>query len=569
MMKKAINIGLALSFVVSGAFAQSLKDAKVAINQEQYEKAKVILKNLVQTDAKEGDNYFYLGEVYLITDYPDSAKTVFAQGDAADTKNTINKVGLGTIELLNGNASGAQTLFDEATAKLKKKDYEELLAVGKAYLKGANPDYNKALEYLLKAKATDQKDAEIDLAIGNAYFGMGNNSNAYTAYRDAISLDNTLLNAKIQLAVISKEAYAFPEASADLQAIVAENPNFAPTYRELAETYYLWSRRVTTVEEYDAKLKEALSYYKKYMDLTDYSLDSRMRYADFLILAKDYETLEVQANEMAKIDQANPRILRYLGYSAYENGNYQESKKAITDFMAKVEPERLIARDYLFLGLADIRLASDTVNKTVDTTLLNDAVANMQKAVKADSSIAEDLNEIGMEFFQARQYGPAARIFEIATLNPESKNYLYDYFYMGYALYFDYATRVNDEVKPSKTLLEKADVAFGKVTELAPTTDAAYLFRARANRLLDDEANPKGLFVPYYQEFIDVVKGKGDAAITQNKVALVEAYNVNGAYYSLSGDYEKAREQFRGALEIDPSSEYAKQALTNLEQPQT
>src|SRR3546814_10981673 len=133
----------------------------------------------------------------------------------------------------------------------------------------------------------------------------------------------------------------------------------------------------------------------------------------------------------------------------------------------------------------------------------------MEKAVKADSSIAEDLNEIGMEFFQARQYGPAARIFEIATLNPESKNYLYDYFYMGYALYFDYATRVNDEVKPSKTLLEKADVAFGKVTELAQTTDAAYLFRARANRLLDDEANPQGLFVPYYQEFIDVVKGKG------------------------------------------------------------
>jgi len=565
MMKKAINIGLALSFVVSGAFAQSLKDAKVAINQEQYEKAKVTLKNLVQNDSKEGDNYFYLGEVYLVNDYLDSAKAVFTQGDAADPKNTINKVGLGTIELLNGNAAGAQTLFNEATAKLKKKDYEELLAAGKAYLKGANPDYNKALEYLLKAKATGQKDAEIDLAIGNAYFGMGNNSEAYTAYRDASSLDNTLLNPKIQLAVISKEAYAFPEASADLQAIVAENPNFAPTYRELAETYYLWSRRVTTVEEYNQKLQEALEYYKKYMDLTDYSLESRMRYADFLIYAKDYATLEVQANEMAKLDQANPRILRYLGYAAYENGNYQESKTAITDFISKVEPERIIARDYLFLGLADIRLASDTVNNTVDTTLLSEAVANMEKAVKADSSIAEDLNEIGMEFFQARQYGPAARIFEVATLNPDSKNYLYDYFYMGYALYFDYATRMNDEVKPSKTLLEKADKAFGKVTELAPTTDAAYLFRARANRLLDDQENPKGTFVPYFQEFIDIVTGKGAEAIAQNKKNLVEAYSVNGAFYSLSGDYEKARESFRSALEIDPTDAYAQQALTNLE----
>src|SRR5690606_17026595 len=152
MMKKAINMGLALSFIVSGAFAQSLKDAKVAINQEQYDKAKGILKNLVENDAKEGDNYYYLGDVYLATGYPDSAKMIFQKGDLADTKNTINKVGLGSVELLAGNASGAQTLFDEATEKLKKRDYEELLEVGKAYLKGDKPDYNKALEYLQKAK---------------------------------------------------------------------------------------------------------------------------------------------------------------------------------------------------------------------------------------------------------------------------------------------------------------------------------------------------------------------------------------------------------------------------------
>jgi hypothetical protein len=31
------------------------------------------------------------------------------------------------------------------------------------------------------------------------------------------------------------------------------------------------------------------------MDLTDYSLASRMRHADFLILAKDYKALEAEA----------------------------------------------------------------------------------------------------------------------------------------------------------------------------------------------------------------------------------------------------------------------------------
>jgi hypothetical protein len=31
-------------------------------------------------------------------------------------------------------------------------------------------------------------------------------------------------------------------------------------------------------------MKQALSYYEKYMTLTDYSLDSRMRHADLLLL---------------------------------------------------------------------------------------------------------------------------------------------------------------------------------------------------------------------------------------------------------------------------------------------
>lgn len=567
-MKKAINIGLALSFVASGAFAQSLDDAKAAIKQEQYAKAKGILQNLVKNDSKEGDNYYYLGSIYLTSGYPDSAKMVFDQGIAADSKNQINKVGIGALQFLDGNASAAETTFKEVEDDIKRRDYEELLEIGKSYLRGENPDYNKAIEYLNKAKEKEDEDADIFLQLGNAYFGLGDNSNAYVNYRDATSLDNSLINAQVQMAVISKEAYAFPEASSSLKEIASQHPNFAPTYRELAETYYLWSRRSTTVEDYDAKLQEALEHYKKYMDLTDYSLDSRMRYADFLILAKDYETLEVQANEMAKIDKMNPRILRYLGYAAYENGNYQESKRGIEEFMAKVEPERLIPRDYMFLGLADLRLATDTTLATPDEALMSEAVANLEKSVKADSLIAEDLNEIGMEIFKAGQYGAAAKVFEVATMNSESKNYVVDLFYLGYANYFDYVTRINDEIKPDKALLEKADAAFAKVTEEVPTTEAAYLYRAKATRLLDDAETPEGLFVPHYEKYIEVVTEKGDDAVNQNKQSLIEAYNVNGAFYSMNDEYEKARESFRGTLELDPTNEYAAQALENLQPAQ-
>jgi hypothetical protein len=48
------------------------------------------------------------------------------------------------------------------------------------------------------------------------------------------------------------------------------------------------------------------------MSFTDYSIQSRMRRADFLILIEDYAALE-EANKMIELDKVNPRIYRYLG----------------------------------------------------------------------------------------------------------------------------------------------------------------------------------------------------------------------------------------------------------------
>jgi hypothetical protein len=59
--------------------------------------------------------------------------------------------------------------------------------------------------------------------------------------------------------------------------------NYGPLYHELAETYYYWA--VNVPSRNDEYMKQALSYYEKYMTLTDYSLDSRMRH-DFLLLLR-------------------------------------------------------------------------------------------------------------------------------------------------------------------------------------------------------------------------------------------------------------------------------------------
>src|SRR5690606_8680254 len=126
---------------------------------------------------------------------------------------------------------------------------------------------------------------------------------------------------------------------------------------------------------------------RQFMDKTDYSLESRIRYADFLIIAKDYKELQVQAAEMAKIDKVNPRILRYLGYAAYQNGEYEESKKALEDFLSKADKNRIIAQDYHHLGLVNIALSTDTVANTVDNALFNEGLTALTKAIELDSTI--------------------------------------------------------------------------------------------------------------------------------------------------------------------------------------
>src|SRR5690606_24178538 len=101
--------------------------------------------------------------------------------------------------------------------------------------------YTKAIEYLTQAKEKNQKDADILIALGDAYAGMGESSQAFVNYRDAEYLDPNLLAPKIGQALISRRAQAYDVVIESLTKLSGENPDYAPLYRELAETYYLSS----------------------------------------------------------------------------------------------------------------------------------------------------------------------------------------------------------------------------------------------------------------------------------------------------------------------------------------
>ncbi|AWH86892.1 hypothetical protein HYN59_01760 [Flavobacterium album] len=565
-MKKFKFLGLSLLFF-GVATAQDVNEAKKAIDAEQYQKAKTILKSLINSTPDDGKNYFLLGEVYMKQSEQDSAAIYFNKGKAVKNNPEYNTIGLGHIDLDNGNAAAAQAKFDAVEKDLRKKDVEQLIYIGRAYITSEKPDYKKAIAVLNRAVAKDSKSAQAYLSLGDAYYGDRDQNNAYPAYRTAGTLDSGLLRAKLQLGVITKNTRAaFPEAIKEFDAVIAANPNYGPVYRELAETYYLWAN--TEGGKYAEYIKKALGYYEKYMSLTDYSLNSRMRHADFLVLTRDWKALEAEAQAMQQLDKVNPKILRYLAYAAYENGNYAGSLTAMKDFLAKVDPKRVIGRDYLYLGLAKLAttVGKDAENNAVitDQVVFDEAIADIKKAAEMDINLTNEFNEIGKKLFSQKLYAPASVVFEIAAANPANKNLFYDNFYLGYAIYYDHLNKSDEAKKQNIEQLKKGDAAMAKVIELSATSQDAYLFKARINqRIATDESYAE--MARAYDEYLRVVTEKGETETSKDAVKknMVEAYSNAGAYYAVK-DKAKAIDYFTKALAINPNDDYVKGELTRL-----
>jgi tetratricopeptide (TPR) repeat protein len=359
MIKKIAGVAVGLGLVGSSVFAQSLADAKKAIDAEQYQKAKTMLKNLTVTQADKDENFFYLGWVYLKQDYTDSAKAAFNKGLAVNGKSALNYAGLGAVAHIDKDNSTATSNFNQAIA-LAGKNGKPYVYVGRSYLFplsgvtiGPNgptikpADADAAIAVLNKGKVINPKDAELLIALGDAYRSQLKSNDAYSNYASALALDPRSPVANVAIGVLWRFADNFDDSEKQFQAALTIDPNFGPAYREWAETDLRWAIKDPT--KHDEKVQQAAESYKKYIALTDNSIETQMRYSDFLITAKDYVTLQKVATSLSTV-KTNLRVYRYLGYAAFENKDYPAAFTALTKWTSEADAKRLIPSDYLYLG---------------------------------------------------------------------------------------------------------------------------------------------------------------------------------------------------------------------------
>lgn len=548
---KFFSVAFFASFTLVNA--QDIDQAKKAIDAEQFEKAKTILKSLLQAKPSNGTASFLLGNVYMSQKELDSAKIYYQKGITGSDGAKLNYIGLGQLDLEAKNQTAAQSNFDIAIKDAKRKDATVPTYIARAYMNISKPDYKNAITILERAKIDSPQNADLLLALGDAYYLENKQNEAYSSYRSAFQIDPTMLRAKMQLGVLLKGAKSYDLAINSFNEVIAINPNYGPVYRELAETYYKWGRNKPSKASENMQL--AISNYDKYMSMTDYSLASRMRRADFLVLLKNWPELEKEANKMIELDKVNPRIYRYLAYSAFENGNVDVALKSLESFIANPN-SKVIAKDYIYLAEIKFKKAIAADGLTMDPTLYASGLVDLKKALELEPLATEDLNDIGKKLFSKKFYKEAAPIFELGTKNTEDKNYVDDNIYYGLSVLYGNSKK---DVKADPIELKNADAALDKVIVAAPSYQDAFLYKARINRLAENEE----FIIKNYESYIAKLTEKGELANATHKTKIVESYNNLAASYA-NKDKAKAIEYFNKTLAIDPTNDYATKSLATL-----
>ena len=561
MIKKIAAAGLGLLLLGSSAFAQSLDDAKKAIDAEQYQKAKSMLKTLTTTQAGNDENYFFLGWVYLKQDYIDSAQAMFNKGINVNGKSALNFAGLGAVAHIEKDNATATSNFNTAISLAGKKNSEPFLYVGLAYLlpvsgsaigpngSAVSPaDANAAIAVLNRGKAANPRDIAVLIALGDAYRSQLKSTDAYDAYSSALAIDPNSPAANVAEGVLWRFADNYDGAYQQFQKAITANPNYGPAYREWAETALRQAGSDPSL--YDAKVKEAADNYKKFISLTDYSVESQMRYADFLIRTKDYVTLQKVAQDLSASAKTNLRVYRYLGYAAYQNKDYQTALSALTKWVTEADPKRLLPSDYLYLGRIQIALKNDSLG-----------IMNLRKALTLDTTQVDIYGEIANSLFALKKYQEAGDAYHVYAEKSRLAK-LTDHFHEGYSYYQAYMVQARTAqtvktIKPDSTLLTKADSAFSYVEHKLANPNAPIVYlQAQVKDFEDsgDRNNIKGLAKPYYEQYIQLILAKGGTPTDEIKSNLVDAYTYLGNYAEFKDkDHAAALAYFNKAKDLDPT----------------
>ncbi len=536
-----------LALLVGLGWSQSLSEAEIALERENYDRVITLTNQILSAKPKELYAYYLQGMAYLGKAQQSEdddlarqsliqrAQEAFQTALAKNNKYPYAYIGLAEVERLRKNPDKAREYLSKAE-EYGASETKVLIDAARIHtLLGGKASLDKATLLLSKAKNKDPQNAAIRRALGDLWNVQGILELALQNYQEAAQLEPQNPENHFRLGLAYFKAKSLKDASEAFKKVIELDPGYAPAYRELGEVFF-------NAQKY----QQAKEYYQKYITLRP-ELPARVRYATFLYLSKDYKAA-IQEIEAVHKDTFSLTLQRLLGYSLFEDQQYEAAIKALDLYFQKQKPDKVIAKDYLYYAKALDKAGRDA-----------DAITYYQKAIEKDPTLAAEVYpEMANAYNSLGRYKDA----EQALLKAIEKNpSLQNYYALG-KIYYKLGQTEKDT-----TYFHKAIQSFSYVIEKKPDLVPAYTELGRCAANLDPEST-QGRAKPYYEKVIELASSDPN----RYKNDLIEAYAYMGYYYYLQAetnkskeDYQKSHQAYKKLQELDPQNTQAAQALPYLE----
>lgn len=237
-----------------------IKTGKEFLSKNEYNKAILNFKKVVQINPNEVQAYLFLGFSYeSLNQFKDAeinfeiAKNLFQkQGNSLDVQRTEQML----KEL-------PQISFNQNAIQINANDEKAYVNLGEAYI--LSYQYQKAVLYFKKAIQLDHKDINSYLGLGMADISLKNFKEAGYFFQQAIQLNSQNIIAYSGLGISYDGLHQYKKAILCFEKIKQINPNFGMAYNLLGLTYKFLNQS----ERAKTNFEKAKELFKNQGDLID------------------------------------------------------------------------------------------------------------------------------------------------------------------------------------------------------------------------------------------------------------------------------------------------------------
>jgi Flp pilus assembly protein TadD len=532
-MKKSAIVLLSALLSLS-VFAQSVQEGVNHLNSQRYQSAKSVFDKLVAANPNNIEANYWLGQTYIKSRDTAAAVALYQKLISTNGNAPLALVGIGQVELMQGKTAEARQRFETAISLSKGRKGNDpivLLAIGRANTDAKAGDIAYALQKLNEAAQLAPQNADIQLAIGNAYRKIpGSGSQAATAYLKSIGIAPSAM-AYYRLAKLYSTQQNWDVVNENLDKAIALDPKFAPVYSDL------YGYHVNTTRDF-AKAEE---FANKYIANADPSLDNERMKADISYLQKKYDEAIAAGKGIIQRggEQAPPKVYKLIAYSYIGKGDSVSARSYVDQYFAKEDPEEIIGYDYILQ--ADAYASSDPV-------IVREAYL---KAARMDSVLSNQIKVLNQGIDRFRKSGHKLLEADLRLLSYQLRGNQAnpaELFQIGLPFY-------------QGRSFQRADSVFAAYATALPDSIYGYYWSALSRAQMDTTME-QGLAVTMYEKTLEVA--------SKDKVRF-KSQGVNSAGYlagyfnNIKKDKESAISYLQKGLEFDPTNTALQNGLKALQ----